>query len=249
MIGVLGGTFDPIHFGHLRPALDCLQSLGLDEVRFIPLKVAVHRAQPKASAEARLAMVEAGIAAASGLVADGRELGRGGASYSYDTLCSVRREIGPTTPICLLIGADAFNGFLSWHRPADILSLAHLVVMQRPGAPEPEDPLLREWVAERGCSDVAALRRLPGGRILHKRVTQLGISSSQIRALIAAGHSARYLLPDPVLELIEREGLYRGAAQGAGASLDARRGHSIPSAGAALPTQPQEEEIACSLNN
>ncbi len=242
MIGVLGGTFDPIHFGHLRPALDCLQSLGLDEVRFIPLKVAVHRAQPRAAAHPRLGMVQAAIAGAPGLVADGRELARDGASYSYDTLRSVRREIGPTKPICLLVGADAFNGFLSWHRPADILTLAHLVVMQRPGAPEPDDPVLRDWVTERGCNDTAELRRLPGGRILHKRVTQLGISSSRIRALIADGRSARYLLPDPVLDIIERDGLYRDPTGNPAA-------HDISTPGAVRPAQPEAEETACSLNN
>lgn len=242
MIGVLGGTFDPIHFGHLRPALDCLQALGLEEVRLIPLKLAVHRAQPRAAAEVRLAMVQAGVAGAQGLLADGRELAREGASYSYDTLASVRMEIGPTVPMCLLVGADAFNGFLSWHRPADILGLAHLVVMQRPGAAEPDDPVLCEWVAERCCEDVAELSRSPGGRILRKRVTQLGISSSQIRALIADGRSARYLLPDPVLEIIWREGLYRRP--------DGRPGaHHVLTPGAARPAQPKVEETACSLSN
>jgi nicotinate-nucleotide adenylyltransferase len=209
MIGILGGAFDPIHFGHLRPALDCLQVLGLSEVRIVPLKIAVHRAQPRAAAQVRLAMVQAAVAGAPGLVADGRELARDGASYSYDTLKSMRRQIGPTEPICLLVGEDAFNGFLSWHRPADILTLAHLVVMQRPGSPELEDPGLRDWVADLGCDDVAELRCLPAGRILRKRVTQIGISSSQIRALVAGGRSPRYLLPDAVLAIIERDGLYR----------------------------------------
>jgi nicotinate-nucleotide adenylyltransferase len=246
MIGVLGGTFDPVHFGHLRPALDCLQSLGLDEVRFIPLKVAVHRAQPRAAAEARLAMVQAAVAGVLGLVADGRELARAGASYSYDTLHAVRREIGPSAPMCLLVGEDAFNGFLSWHRPADILTLAHVVVMQRPGSPELDDPVLSDWVAERGCDDGAELRRLPAGRILHKRVTQLGISSSQIRALIAEGRSARYLLPGAVLEIIERDALYQGPIGACGARPGT---HDFLTPGAARPAQPEAEETACSLNN
>lgn len=242
MIGVLGGTFDPIHFGHLRPALDCLQSLGLDEVRLVPLKVAVHRAQPRATAEMRLAMVRAAVAGAPGLVADGRELTRDGASYSYDTLTCLRREMGPNLPICLLVGEDAFNGFLSWHRPADILTLAHLIVMQRPGSAEPDDPVLRDWVAERGCEDPAELRHLPGGRILHKRVTQLGISSSQIRALIANGRSPRYLLPDPVLQIIEGARLYLGPWGAPGAN-------DVLTPGAPRPAQPEAEETACSLNN
>ena len=161
MIGVLGGTFDPIHFGHLRPALDCLQALGLDEVRFVPLKVAVHRPQPMAAAGVRLAMVQAAVAGVSGLVADGRELDRAGPSYSYDTLASLRQELGPRVPICLLVGADAFNGFLTWHRPAEILDLAHLVVMQRPDAPEPSDQVLRRWLSDLGCAGPQELRRRP----------------------------------------------------------------------------------------
>ena len=246
MIGVLGGTFDPIHFGHLRPALDCLQSLGLDEVRLVPLKVAVHRGQPRGSAGVRLAMVRAAVAGTPGLVADGRELGRDGASYSYDTLMSLRREVGSAVPICLLVGEDAFNGFLSWHRPADILTLAHLVVMQRPGSPGLEDPVLCDWVAERGCDDPAELHRLPSGRILHKRVTQLGISASQIRALVAAGRSPRYLLPDPVLEIIEREGLYLGPVGHSGTHPVAQ---DSLTPGAARLAQTEAEETACSLNN
>ncbi len=240
MIGVLGGTFDPIHLGHLRPALDCLQSLGLDQVRLIPLRVAVHRPQPKAPARLRLAMVQAAVAGSRGLVADGRELERAGASYTFDTLSALRAELGPELPICLLVGADAFNGFLTWHRPADILTLVHLVVMQRPGAPGPEDPKLRDWVAERGCDDPAELRRSPGGCILHKRVTQLGISSSEIRALIANRRSPRYLVPDPVLEIIEREGLYLSTAG---------RPDIFPIPDAPRPAQPEAEEILCSLNN
>jgi nicotinate-nucleotide adenylyltransferase len=212
MIGILGGTFDPIHFGHLRPALDCLQSLGLSEVRLVPLGVAGHRAQPKAAAGTRLTMVQAAVTDVDGLAVDGRELARDGVSYSYDTLVSLRREVGPAVPVCLLVGADAFNGFLSWHRPADILTIAHLVVMQRPGSPEPDDPALCDMLAERGCEDPGRLRSVPSGCILRQQVTQLAISSSRIRALLAAGRSPRYLLPDAVLAIIEREGLYLGAA-------------------------------------
>ncbi len=117
MIGILGGTFDPIHFGHLRPALDCLQGLGLAEVRFIPLNVAVHRPQPLAAPAMRLAMLEAAVRGQPGFVVDTRELERPGGSFSYDTLVSVRAEVGAEIPLCLLVGGDAFAGFLSWHRP------------------------------------------------------------------------------------------------------------------------------------
>jgi nicotinate-nucleotide adenylyltransferase len=209
MIGVLGGSFDPIHLGHLRPALDVLQTLDLQEIRFIPLNVAVHRTQPAASARQRLAMVRAAVAGQRGFVADERELQREGSSYSYDTLVSLRRDFGPHLPICLLIGADAFRDFANWHRPEDVLSLAHLVVMQRPCTGDAtDDSLLRRWVARRRADQPDALRSAPGGRILFQDVTQLDISATAIRRLLAAGLSPRFLLPDAVLEIIEREAPY-----------------------------------------
>jgi nicotinate-nucleotide adenylyltransferase len=116
MIGILGGTFDPIHFGHLRTALDVRQGVGLDQVRYIPLHRAVHRDQPETPAELRMRMVQAAIAGEPSFVADDRELQRAGDSYSVDTLNSLREEF-PDESLCLLLGMDAFNGFADWHRP------------------------------------------------------------------------------------------------------------------------------------
>jgi nicotinate-nucleotide adenylyltransferase len=209
MIGVLGGTFDPIHYGHLRPALDTLQALGLDQVRFVPLNQAVHRAQPLASPEQRLAMVRAAIAGEPRFVADGRELARPGGSYSYDTLVSLRAELGSGVPICLLTGADAFREFLTWHRPRHILGLAHLVVMARPGAAEVSDPELLGLLSERRGRGPADLEAGPAGRIFVQPVTQLDISATRIRALVRDGLSPRFLLPDVALELIDEQNLYR----------------------------------------
>ena len=209
MIGVLGGTFDPVHFGHLRPALDCLQGLGLDEVRFIPLNVAVHRPQPLAAAAMRLTMLEAALGGQPDFVLDRRELERPGGSFSYDTLVSLRAEVGVDEPLYLLVGADAFAGFLSWYRPLEILELAHLVVMRRPGHGSVADPFLRNFYLEYGCDEPASLAERPGGRILYQDVTQVSISSTRIRQLIARGLSPRYLLPEAVLAIIKREGLYR----------------------------------------
>ena len=126
MIGVFGGTFDPVHLGHLRPALDVLQDAGLDQVRFVPLRVPVHRCAPIADGHARVAMLRAAIDAVPGFVLDERELHRHGASYSYDTLVSLRNEVGAAMPVCLMVGADAFNAFLDWHSPCYTLtSLQH----------------------------------------------------------------------------------------------------------------------------
>jgi nicotinate-nucleotide adenylyltransferase len=202
MIGILGGTFDPIHYGHLRTALDVQQALGLDSVRFIPLRDPPHRERPATRPEVRLAMVQAAVADQPLFQADDRELQRSGKSYTLDTLLSLRNELG-MQPLCLLLGSDAFSGFPDWHRPERILELTHLVVMQRPGEQHP--PLYRS----RWCDDTARLRREPAGLIHFLPVTQLEISATRIRHLLQNGLRPRYLLPDPVLEIIQREGLYR----------------------------------------
>lgn len=212
MIGIFGGTFDPVHFGHLRAALDCQQGLGLSEVRLLPLSFAVHRAQPVASPELRLNMLRAAIAGEPMLTVDDRELRRGGPSYTVETLASLRTELGSERPLCLMIGADSFNGFLDWRRPLDILGQAHLVIMQRPGAPMARDPALRTLVRERRTERVDALREAPAGRILFQTVTQLDISSTRIRRLVAGGHSPRFLLPEAVIEVLQDGACYRDAA-------------------------------------
>lgn len=209
MIGVLGGTFDPIHFGHLRPALEIRQALGLREVRFIPLHQAVHRYQPLASADQRLVMLQAAVAGEAAFRVDDRELRRAGASYTYDTLVELRAELGAEEGICLLLGADAFTGFLSWYRPNDILELAHLVVMRRPGDAMMVEADLRVWVEPRLCLSAADLDQAPAGLVLFQDVTQLAISATSIRRLVAEGLSPRFLLPDAVIALIEGAALYR----------------------------------------
>jgi nicotinate-nucleotide adenylyltransferase len=213
MIGVFGGTFDPIHFGHLRPALDVLQGLSMREIRFVPLKTAVHRMQPVATAAQRLAMVRIAVENQRELVVDERELARPGGSYTYDTLASLRAELGPDLPICLLTGSDAFGEISTWYRWKKIPDIAHLVVMTRPGAGEPRNPELRRWLESRRARGAEDLARAANGLILLQTVTQLDISATAIRSQIARGLSPRFLLPEKVLSLIEREGLYRTDAQ------------------------------------
>ena len=208
MIGLFGGAFDPIHFGHLRAALEVREALRLDEVRLLPLGVAVHRQQPVADGALRLRMVQAAVAGVPGLVADDRELNRSGRSYTVDTLTDLRAEVGADVPLCLLVGGDAFNGFFEWHRPRDILGLAHLAVMRRPGSVLPRDPALREELELRRTEQPADLHAAPAGRIWLQAVTQLDISSTRIRRAIARGASPRFLLPDAVLELAEAAGCY-----------------------------------------
>ena len=205
MIGILGGTFDPIHFGHLRTALEIAESCGMEQVRFIPGSVPPHRPQPLASAEQRLAMVNLAIADEPRFVADRRELDRVGHSYTVDTLISLRKDIGVTVPLAFILGMDAFWAFRSWHRWQDIMQMAHLIVMHRPGyKPDPTD-WYGEWLANTTCE----LRDSSAGKLTFLAVTQLDISATAIRHTIKQGRSTRYLLPDNVRAYMTEQGLYR----------------------------------------
>ncbi len=202
MIGIFGGTFDPIHFGHLRTALEVQQTLGLTEVRLIPLQNPPHRDPPIATTQQRLEMIAAAIAAEPKLQLDTREIEREGESYTVHTLRSLRDELGDT-PICLIIGSDAFRDFPAWHKPGEILQLAHVVVMQRPGEEHPD------LYPERLTTSIEELTSNSAGHIWLQEVSQLQISATKIRELLQQGRSPRYLLPAPVLEIIEQQGIYR----------------------------------------
>ncbi len=132
MIGIFGGTFDPVHFGHLRPALEVQQALGLDEVRFIPAGQPPHRDMPHATAPQRLSMLQTAIEDQPGFAADEREIQREGPSYMVDTLALLREELGQI-PLCLILGYDAFLGLPAWHQWHRLIELAHLVITHRPG--------------------------------------------------------------------------------------------------------------------
>lgn len=210
-VGILGGTFDPIHYGHLRPALELLETLKLAEVRFIPCRVPAHRDTPSITAEQRLELVQLAIAEQAGFVIDGRELCRPGTSYMIDTLSSLRAELG-VTPLCLILGSDAFRELMTWRRWQELTDLAHIVVMRRPGADQPLPPLLEDFVSSRLIDQPQALHDRPAGSILWQTVTPLAISATQIRRLLMRGQSARYLLPEPVLAHIHAHALYQSPA-------------------------------------
>jgi nicotinate-nucleotide adenylyltransferase len=206
-IGVFGGTFDPIHCGHLRTAFELWQELGLAEVRFLPTGHPPHRDQLYASAELRLAMVRAAVAGQAGFVVDDREVRRSGVSYSVDTLAELRRE-NPRTPLCLLLGMDAFLGLPNWHRWRELFDLAHVVVAHRPGWKAPTHGPLGELMVDRGTGAVNDLHNAPAGRIYVHAVTQLEISSTELRQIIDAGRDPRFLVPDAVREIIRESGCY-----------------------------------------
>jgi nicotinate-nucleotide adenylyltransferase len=217
VLAILGGTFDPIHYGHLRLAADVREAVGLDEVRLIPAGSPPHRLPPAASAEHRLAMTQLGCAEFPGLVVDAREVRRKGPSYTVLTLESLRAE-ALERPLALIVGGDAFAGLEQWWQWWRLFELAHLLVVERPGAAF--DPhalpaaLQRQW-ERRLTSDARRLDRLLAGAILRVEVTPQPISASAIRAALARGAAGRDavcgLLPAAVLEYIDRNQLYRSA--------------------------------------
>lgn len=209
-IGILGGTFDPVHIGHLRSALEVAEFMALDELRLIPSARPPHRAAPQVTAADRLAMVELAVAGEPLLRVDDRELKRDKPSYTVDTLESLRAELAADDQLFLLLGWDAFCGLPSWHRWQALLEHCHILVLQRPDADSDAPEALRDLLAARSSHDPLSLQG-PGGQISFIWQTPLAVSATQIRSLLASGKSVRYLLPDAVLTYIHAQGLYRGA--------------------------------------
>ncbi len=206
-IGIFGGTFDPVHTGHLRTAHELLTSLQLAEVRFIPSRLPPHRPPTVAPEALRLRMLEAALDGMPGFRVDDRELRRPGLSYMVDTLESLRAEFG-SQPLCLLLGLDAFLGVPAWHRWRELPELAHIVVARRPGIAGKIDGEAGDLLRSRVISDPGALASAPAGHVLMLDVTQLEISSSAIRSLVEAGADPRFLVPDAVRELILKTHIY-----------------------------------------
>lgn len=206
-IGLLGGTFDPVHFGHLRAALEACERLDLPRLHLLPAGDPPHRSDTVASATQRLAMLELATASCPRLEIDDRELRRAGPSFMVDTLTEVRAEVG-AAPVLLLIGQDAANALDSWHRWQDLFGLAHLVVLRRPDAHFRCAGELLRHIERRRVAEPDDLLQAPAGKILPLEVTQLDISSTLIRRLLAEGKSPQFLLPDAVLEYIRRQRLY-----------------------------------------
>jgi nicotinate-nucleotide adenylyltransferase len=201
-LGILGGTFDPVHHGHLRLAIEVLERLGLDEVRLLPTATTNLRDTPTASPAQRLAMLESALV--PGLVADDREIRRGGRSYTIDTLIEMRQEL-PQASFYFVLGADAWNALPRWHRWQELLDYANLVIATRPGVTRADIP---ELAAAR-CETLAEFRAARAGRVLVLPIPRLPISSTDIRARLHAGHRVDYFTPAAVVALIDREGLYR----------------------------------------
>jgi len=214
-VGILGGTFDPIHFGHLRLAQEIGQTLKLEEVRFIPSGTPPHRGSPVGSAADRLAMVRVATEGNPLFAVDDREIRRAGPGYMVDTLAELRREFGATRPMCLLLGADAFLDLATWNRWHELFTQAHIVVAHRPGFPTDTwhrhmpQPLAKEYSA-RLMQQPLAVHLAPCGGIAVTPITALDISATRIRDIVHSGASPRYLLPDSILDYIQSNKLYSG---------------------------------------
>lgn len=211
-MGIFGGTFDPIHYGHLRSAFELLEAIELAEVRFLPAGQPPHREAVHADTRTRVALVRAAIDSEPRFILDDRELRREGPSYSVDTLLDLRAEFAHRS-LCLIVGMDAFLGLPQWHQWREILQLAHLVVAHRPGWQAPQSGALGELLADRGTDQTRDLHESRAGRVYIRAVTQLEISSSAIRELVRAGRDPRYLVPDAVCRLLAESGCYNAAAE------------------------------------
>ena len=205
-VGIFGGTFDPIHNGHLRSALEVLQQFDLDHIRLIPSARPPHREQPKATPEQRVMMLHLAIKNSAQFVVDDRELKREGASYTIDTLKSLRQEM-PDTRLYLILGSDAFSGLSTWHQWDKLLDFSHIIVMQRASEPLSLSADIDGWFqARKGTAEDNALL---AGKIWPVTLTQLTISATAIRADIAQGRKPAFLTPDPVVSFIEQLSLYQ----------------------------------------
>ena len=205
MIGIYGGTFDPIHYGHLRTAMEVKELFDLQELRLLPSRQPPHRARPGALPEMRLQMLQLAIKDQAGLLIDTRELDRAGPSYMVDTLQAIRTKLS-NKPLLLFVGKDAFAGITGWHCWQSLFDFAHVVVMNRP---ESQNMELPGFLEQRLVNCRADLKQYTQGKLFFQNVTQLDISSSKIRQIFAKKRNPAYLLPNDVISYIQRNKLYQ----------------------------------------
>jgi nicotinate-nucleotide adenylyltransferase len=213
-VGILGGTFDPVHYGHLRLGEELAGLLGLANIRFIPVGLPSHRGAPRVAAAHRVEMVRLALDGNALFDVDERECRQAGPSYTVDTLTALREEWGSQRPVSLLMGSDAFVALTTWKRWEHLFDLAHLVVAHRPGFSLNDyagrlPPALRQVYETRLAAAPEQVHTTPAGRVLPVATTALDISATSIRAMVAKGHSPRYLLPEAVIDYIDRHQLYR----------------------------------------
>ena len=210
-VGLLGGTFDPVHYAHLRLADEAAEHLGLARVRWVPSGSPGHRAAPRTAGRHRLAMVRIAVREDARFEVDEAEAESTSPCFTVDTLKRLRAQVGPDAPLVFIIGADQLHAFHTWRAWRELFALAHFAVGERPGFAVSRDALpaaVGDEYAQRSGSP-AALAAAPAGRIATFPMTQLGIAASELRRRLATGRSVRYLLPPEVLAYIRAHDLYR----------------------------------------
>jgi nicotinate-nucleotide adenylyltransferase len=213
VIGILGGTFDPIHNGHIRLALEAQEQLKLDQVRLIPVNIPPHRSNPVVSSEHRLTMMELAIANEPALSIDLRELESEEISFTINTLKSLRQKFADDA-LCLIVGRDAFNKIDSWKDWQDLLDYAHIIVANRPDSlanqtMDDMSPELKNWIEEHQITDHTQLKNNLSGNIVFINIPMLDISSSMIRQLNSEHKNLEGLLPTTIQTYIKDNHLYR----------------------------------------
>ena len=206
-IGIFGGTFDPIHNGHLRIALEALEELSLSAVHFIPCGQSPLRSEPAATNDIRLKMVKAAVEAEPRFIMDTREIKRGGPSYTYDTLTTLRDGYKDSS-MCLILGMDSFISLPRWYRWEELIDLAHIVIAHRPGWKAPTEGPLGDFVQEHlaeSSQDVVTKRE---GSLFVLPVTQLEISATKLRSSIRLGLDPKFLVPESVRAIIKETECY-----------------------------------------
>ncbi|MGM0449235.1 MAG: nicotinate-nucleotide adenylyltransferase [Pseudomonadota bacterium] len=206
---MLGGTFDPVHNGHLRMAVELHERLGGARIRLMPCHRPPHRDQPGAEGDLRLSMLRDAVAEEPGLTVDARELEQDRVSYTAETLQQLRAELGPETPLAMVVGTDAFNAFDQWRDWMQLPGLAHIIVVNRPGFPlAPSEPVAA-MLNERRAREPSELQGAASGRVLSMELPLLEIAATEVRQRVAQGRSIRYLVPEPVWRTIGDQALYR----------------------------------------
>lgn len=209
-IGILGGTFDPIHQGHLQPALEAMHTLQLASLHLMPNHIPPHRPQPVASSNQRLAMARLAAQEFPNVTVDDRELRRLTPSYTIDTLIELRQEL-PDTPICFLVGMDSLLGLPNWHRWQELAEYAHLVVAVRPGWQPELCRQLAEFVASHQVDSPLAVHQQLAGHLIWLQNQPLALSATALRSRLARGDSLDGLVPQKVADYIRQQGIYRPA--------------------------------------
>lgn len=203
----MGGTFDPIHIGHLRAAIECRERLSLARVSLMPAADPPLKTSPNVSARHRLAMLEAAVVDVPGVDVDGRELGRSGRSYTVDTLIEWRLQHGDSVPLVFIVGQDVLPSLPRWHRWEELTTLCHIAVMARPGDPQRLPAEVEIWLA-RHAAPSERLSMQPAGLVTRIAQPPLEVSSTHLRSVLQRRQSAQFLLPPRVLEYIEHHQLY-----------------------------------------